>query len=134
LVGLVDCNRAPCAGEGRYPGPPPQAAPARAVAEGDAVLRLPTLHLSGMAELSVDALVEQVLAKNPSLTQMTAAWQAASARYPQVTSLEDPMFAATAGPGTIAPDDPGIEFAYRLEDSQKLPFPGKRKLPGENAL
>jgi outer membrane protein TolC len=65
---------------------------------------------------------------------MVAAWQAASARYPQVTSLEDPMFAATVGPGVIAPDDPGVEFAYRIEISQKLPFPGKLRLRGENAL
>jgi outer membrane protein TolC len=82
----------------------------------------------------VEALIEQVLARNPTLAQMAAAWQAASARYPQVTSLEDPMFAATAGPGTMAPDDAGIEFAYRLEISQKLPYPGKLKLRGENAL
>src|SRR5262245_29140085 len=41
-------------------------------------------------ELTVDAVVEQVLARNPSLAQMTAAWQAASARYQQVTSLDDP--------------------------------------------
>jgi outer membrane protein TolC len=65
---------------------------------------------------------------------MTAAWQAASARYPQVTSLEDPMFGGTVGPGTIGPDDPGVEFAYRVEISQKLPYPGKLKLRGENAL
>jgi outer membrane protein TolC len=65
---------------------------------------------------------------------MVAAWHAASARYPQVTSLEDPMFAATIGPSTIAPDDSGVEFAYRLEVSQKLPFPGKLRLRGENAL
>lgn len=32
---------------------------------------------AGMAELSVDALVEQVLARNPSLAQMVAAWHAA---------------------------------------------------------
>jgi cobalt-zinc-cadmium efflux system outer membrane protein len=88
----------------------------------------------GQEELSVDALVQQVLARNPSLEQMNAAWQAASARYPQVTSLEDPMFAGTIGPGTIAPDDRGVEFAYRLEISQKLPFPGKLKLRGESAL
>src|SRR5262249_37458612 len=44
---------------------------------------------SGAAELSVDALVEQILARNPTVAQMTAAWQAASARYPQVTSLDD---------------------------------------------
>ncbi len=87
-----------------------------------------------MEQLSVDSLVEQVLARNPSLAQMVAAWQAASARYPQVTSLEDPMFEGVIGPGTIKPDDPGVEFAYRLEVSQKLPFPGKRQLRGQNAL
>jgi outer membrane protein TolC len=85
-------------------------------------------------ELSVEALVGQVLARNPSLAQMKAAWQAAQARYPQVTSLDDPMFAGTIGLGTIAPDDPGIRFAYRLEISQKYPWPGKLDLRGENAL
>src|SRR5690242_12182606 len=56
------------------------------------------LPFPGMSELSVDALVKQVLARNQSLAEMVAAWQAAQARYPQVTSLEDPMFAATVGP------------------------------------
>jgi cobalt-zinc-cadmium efflux system outer membrane protein len=84
--------------------------------------------------LTADALVEQVLARNPSLTQMVAAWRAASARYPQVTSLDDPMFGVTVGPETIAPEDKGVEFAYRLEASQKYPWPGKLKLRGENAL
>jgi outer membrane protein TolC len=65
---------------------------------------------------------------------MVAAWQAASARYPQAISLEDPMLAVTVGPGTVAPDDAGVEFASRVEISQKLPFPGKRQLRGENAL
>jgi outer membrane protein TolC len=91
------------------------------------------LPFANTSELSIEALIEQVLARNPSLAQMIAVWQATSARYAQVTSLEDPMFAATIGPGTIAPDDAGVEFAYRLEISQKLPFPGKRKLRGENA-
>jgi outer membrane protein TolC len=86
------------------------------------------------SELSIEALIEQVLARNPSLAEMIAVWQAATARYPQVTSLEDPMFAATIGPGTIAPDDAAVEFAYRLEISQKLPFSGKLRLRGENAL
>jgi outer membrane protein TolC len=84
--------------------------------------------------LNVEVVIEEVLARNPTLAQMIAAWQAASARYPQVTSLEDPMFAATVGPGTIAPDDSGVEFACRLEISQKLPFPGKLRLKGQNAL
>jgi outer membrane protein TolC len=85
-------------------------------------------------ELTAETLVREVVARNPTLAQMVAAWQAAAARYPQVTALDDPMFAATVGPGTIAPDDSGVEFAYRLEISQKLPFPGKLKLRGERAL
>ncbi len=89
---------------------------------------------AGKAEMSAETLIEQVLARNPSLAQMVAAQQVASARFPQVTSLEDPMFAGTIGPGTIAPDDKGVEFASRLEISQHLPFPGKLRLRGESAL
>ena len=85
-------------------------------------------------ELTVDSLVEQVLARNPSLAEMTAAWQAAAARYPQAVSLDDPMVAGTFGPETIAPDDRGVEFASRLEISQKYPWPGKRQLRGQNAI
>ena len=110
--------------------------PAVAPAEAPAVIPAgeagPPLGAGGV--LSAESLVEQVLARNPSLAQMMAAWQAASARYPQVTSLDDPMFAATVGPETISPDDNGVEFAYRLEVSQKYPWPGKRQLRGENAL
>jgi outer membrane protein TolC len=88
----------------------------------------------GQAPLTVEELVEQVLARNPTLAQMVAAWQAASARYPQVTSLDDPMFAATIGPETFHPDDAGASFAWRLEVAQKYPWPGKRRLRGDNAL
>src|SRR5262249_30088282 len=88
--------------------------------------------LEGMAEMSVEALVEQVLVRNPSLAQMAAAWQAASARYPQVTSLEDPVFGASFGPASIGSNE--VDFAYRLEISQKYPFPGKLPLRGKAAL
>jgi outer membrane protein TolC len=81
--------------------------------------------------LTVESLVQQVLARNPSLAQMTTAWQAASARYPQVTSLEDPMLGTKLGPGSIGSDTVG--FAYMVEVSQKLPFPGKRGLRGQTA-
>jgi outer membrane protein TolC len=86
-----------------------------------------------MKELSVETLVVEVLRRNPTLAEMMEAWKAAAARYPQVTSLDDPMFAGTIGPGTIAPDDRGLEFAYRLELSQTYPWPGKRDLRGQNA-
>jgi outer membrane protein TolC len=85
-----------------------------------------------VGELPVEALIQQVLARNPSLAQMVAAWRAATARYPQVTSLDDPMFGADLGPGSFGSNK--VDFAYRLEVSQKYPFPGKLGLRGENAL
>jgi outer membrane protein TolC len=97
-------------------------------------LGLMTEPFRDVKKLTVEMLVEQVLARNPSLAEMEAAWQAASARYPQVVSLDDPMVAGTFGPETIAPDDRGVEFASRLEISQKYPWPGKRQLRGQNAI
>jgi outer membrane protein TolC len=63
---------------------------------------------------------------------MRAAWEAALARYPQVTSLEDPMLGGTIGPASIGSRD--VDFAWRLEVSQKLPFPGKLALKGQGAV
>lgn len=88
--------------------------------------------LAAASELSAEALVEQVLARNPTLAQMTAAWQAASARYPQVTSLDDPNFGAIIGPASIGSNE--VDFAYRLEASQRIPFCGKLSLRGQSAL
>lgn len=82
--------------------------------------------------LTEDALIDQVLARNPTLAEITAAWQAASSRYPQVTSLDDPMFGATVGPASIGSKD--VDFAYRFEVSQKIAWRGKRALRGQNAL
>jgi outer membrane protein TolC len=85
-----------------------------------------------MSELSADVLVQQVVARNPSLAQMVATWKAISARYPQATSLEDPMFGTTIAPESIGSND--VEFGYRVDLSQKLPFFGKRALRGDHAL
>ena len=79
----------------------------------------------------MDALVEQVLSRNPSLPQMEAAWQAASARYPQVTSLDDPLFGTTLAPGRLGAQKPQ---GYRFEAFQRYPWPGKLRLKGESAL
>jgi outer membrane protein TolC len=83
------------------------------------------------SELSVENLVEQVLARNPTLPQMVAAWQAALAKIPQVTSLEDPFFGTTVAPASIGSNQ--VDFGYRLEISQKFPWPGKLGLRGANA-
>src|SRR5262249_32946953 len=85
----------------------------------------------GTGELTADAVVGAVLGRNPSLAQMVAAWQAVAARYPQVTSLDDPMIAGVIGPASIGSRE--VDFAYRVEASQKFPAPGKLHLRGQSA-
>jgi outer membrane protein TolC len=92
----------------------------------------PETPFADLGELSAEALVGEVLARNPTLAQMAAAAQAAAARYPQVTSLEDPMFGATVAPAGLGSQGDGSR-GYRLELSQKYPWPGKLALRGENA-
>ncbi len=86
---------------------------------------------AGASELTVDLLIQQVLTRNPSLAQMVAAWQAASQRYPQAIALDDPTFETTLGPASFTSTK--VNPAYRFFLSQKLPFPGKRKLRGDAA-
>jgi outer membrane protein TolC len=105
----------------------PVSAPARPTSEA----ALPGAPLEDLSELTAQALLEQVLARNPTLPQMVAAWQAASARVPQVTSLEDPFFGATLAPASLGSSE--VDVGYRLELSQKLPWPGKLGLRGANA-
>ena len=86
---------------------------------------------AGANELSADVLVEQVVARNPTITQMTTAAAAAAARYPQAISLEDPMFGATISPRLFGSHQ--SEDGFRVEVSQKYPWPGKLRLRGQNA-
>jgi outer membrane protein TolC len=87
---------------------------------------------AGLSELTADAVIAQVLARNPTLAQMAAAYEAAAARYPQVTALDDPTFGVSAAPAAFGSNR--VHGGYRLEASQKLPFPGKLPLRGANAL
>ena len=115
------------------PQPPPAIKLASATADGAAPAPLPPpAPLSGMTELTPEALIDQVLARNPSLAQMVAAWQAAAARYPQVTSLDDPMLGTALAPAAVGQLGDGNR-GYRIDLSQKLPGPGKLGLRGENA-
>jgi outer membrane protein TolC len=102
-------------------------------AAGELPFTCPTpLPFAEARELAAEAVVAQVLARNPTLAQMAAAWEEASTRYPQVTSLDDPMLSGMVAPASIGSRE--VEFGYRLEVSQKFPFPGKRPLRGQSAL
>lgn len=82
-------------------------------------------------ELTSQFVVDQVLARNPTLQQMAAALAAAEARYPQVTSLDDPSFSTWVAPASLGSNM--VNNSARFEVSQKLPFPGKRSLRGKAA-
>jgi outer membrane protein TolC len=86
----------------------------------------------GMAELSLEVLVQQVLARNPTLAQMVAAQEMAAARYPQVTSQDDPMLGLMLAPASIGSNE--VDFGGRIELSQKVVLPKKLHLKGEAAL
>ncbi len=90
------------------------------------------LRLSGSPALERAALVEEVLRRNRSLEAARQAWRAALARYPQVVSLDDPRLGAGVAPASFG--SPKVRDSYRVDLSQRLPFPGKLALRGEVAL
>jgi outer membrane protein TolC len=82
--------------------------------------------------LGIEELIAEVLERNPTLAQMVAASQAAQTRYPQVTSLEDPMLDLTLAPASIGSNN--VETGYRIGVGQKFPLGGKLGLRGQVAL
>jgi len=86
----------------------------------------------GAARLERTALVEAVLRRNPSIRAARWAWKAALARYPQETSLDDPMLGYGVAPASFGSDV--VQDGHRVELSQRIPFPGKLSLRGEIAL
>ncbi len=125
---LVAASAAACAGPGaRYQGFREELARRETspTPEGDAPFR-------GLPALEREALVRAVLQRNPSLRAAQAAWRAALARYPQETSLEDPMLGVGLGPRSFAASE--VRDAWRTDVSQQIPFPGKLGLRGEIAL
>ena len=86
----------------------------------------------GAPFLERGALVRLVLERSPNARAALHAWRAALARYPQVTSFDDPMLGAGLAPRSVGSDT--VDDGYRLDLAQKLPFPGKLRLRGETAL
>ena len=91
-----------------------------------------TQHPFPDSELSVEELVRVVQQRNPTLEQMTAVATAIAARYPQVTSLDDPMIGFQTAPFSVG--SPNANYAARVELTQKIPLFGKRELRGQVVL
>jgi len=80
--------------------------------------------------LSLDQLLADVEARNPSLQAAVAAWNAAAQRYPQMVSLDDPMFTTMISSG-VGRDGDGSGWMAQV--AQHVPWPGKRALKGSAA-
>jgi outer membrane protein TolC len=91
-----------------------------------------TLAFANADALDREALVEAVLRRNPSVASARAAWRAALARYPQETSLDDPMVGYMVGPRSFGSSKVGD--AERIEARQAFPVPGSLGLRGAAAV
>src|SRR5262249_54256100 len=89
-------------------------------------------RLADEKELTPEAVIRVVLERNPTLEQMVAAATTAGAWYQQGTSLDDPMLAVSAAPGSIG--SPNVDLATRVELSQKFTRADKREARGRAAL
>lgn len=84
---------------------------------------------TGLAEaerLYPDALVDAVLESNPAVPAAHAAARAARSRIEPAGALDDPMLSTMAAPLTVGSSTSGTGLAVEL--SQRLPWPGKRRL------
>jgi outer membrane protein TolC len=88
--------------------------------------------LAGRDELPLDELVAAVKARNPSLQAAVAAWNAAANKYPQAIALDDPMFQSMYAPRSYSGDS-SVQASHYFGVAQKLPWPGKRELRGNQA-
>jgi len=84
-----------------------------------------------VGELDVRQVVDLVIARNPSIEAMASAWRASAERYPQVISLDDPMFMGMLAPASLGSNL--VEPAYVVGGLQKLPWHGKRAARGRIA-
>lgn len=82
--------------------------------------------------LSLDLLIAEVQARNPSLAAVQAAWGAAAQKYPQVVALDDPMFQSMYAPQSFTSNS-NVQSSYYLGVAQKIPWAGKRGLRGQQA-
>jgi outer membrane protein TolC len=124
-VALAACARSPA--QPRLPdfAAPPTAPTASAGAAPEALF-------DGAPRLERAALVEAVLARNPSLEAARQGVRAALSRAAQASAFDDPMLDVAVAPASFGSRE--VSDGYMFELSQAIPFPGKRRLRGELAL
>ncbi|MGR8930559.1 MAG: TolC family protein [Gammaproteobacteria bacterium] len=103
----------------------PAAEEITAIPPSDGAAETPSIN-QRQGTLSSAQLVSDILAANPQLEVVKALWQATASRVEQVSALDDPMLSHSFAPLTIGHQRSG--FSQNTVISQKLPWPGKRRL------
>ena len=82
----------------------------------------------GEVRLDRERLVQAVLDRSRTLLSARSALEAALSRPAQARSLADPMVSYTFAPLSISSD--AVRYGHVVRFSQRLPYPGKRRLRG----
>lgn len=83
------------------------------------------------AVLDRGAVIREALARNPSVGAARAAVREAQGRVSQATALDDPQLSYGVAPASLF--DSAVNDGHVVRIEQRLPFPGKRGLAGEEA-
>jgi len=89
-------------------------------------------QFDGSESLMLEVVISVAVEDNPSLAAIRHKVKEVIEKYPQVTALDDPMMGVGFFPATVGAS--GADFSYKLDFSQKIPYPGKLELKGNAAM
>ena len=88
-------------------------------------------ELDDLSVLEPRTLVEAVLARNPDMEAIQAAWDAQKAAEEATGALDDPMLSVSVAPFSLGGGEARTGYGVQVE--QRFPFPGKRGLARQAA-
>jgi len=89
-------------------------------------------RFDGAESLKLGDTISAAVENNPSLAAIRHKVKEAMERYPRATALDDPMMGVGFFPATVGASD--ADFSYKIDLSQRIPYPGKLELKGNEAL
>lgn len=89
-------------------------------------------RLTGVENLNLKTAIRIAIDNNPDLRSVSERVKEAMGKYPLVTALDDPTIGVGLFPSTLS--DNQRDLAYKVDFGQPIPYPGKLRLRGEEAL
>lgn len=89
-------------------------------------------RFDGAGPLTLEEVIHAAIENNPSLIAIRHKVREVVEKYPQAAALDDPMMGVGLFPATVGAS--GSDFSYKLDFSQRIPYPGKLELKGNEAM